>query len=240
MKLLHNVAGPLLAAGLALAGPLVARPAAAHPHVFVKVKTQLIVKDGALIGVRHAWLFDETWLGNQLLEHDADGDGRLSPEELVGLTTQSKATLEMFRSFTVVRAGGAMIRATNPRDLAYAYHGALLGLVFTASLAKPVPLAGSEVLLEVYDATWFSSFAFDGAEAVTFDDDGPAGCAINADAPASPQQLNALRMIQRQMGPEFTKPVAPRSAAVSCSSPARLGEATLEAVGLARKGGGGR
>ena len=121
--------------------------AAAHPHVFVKVETRLVAKDGALVGLRHTWIFDETWLANQILEHDKDGDGKLSAAELVPLTTESKATLEMFRSFTVVRAGGTLTRVVAPRDLAFAYRGAGMGLTFTVSLAKPVPLANLHLTL---------------------------------------------------------------------------------------------
>ena len=205
-----------IAVAIWLAMLAVAMPANAHPHVFAKVKTYLIAVDGNLVALRHTWVFDQAWLDSQLLEHDKDGDGKLTPAELAPLLAESKSTLEMFKSFTVVRAGGAMIRVTNPRDLSIDYFGPVLGLSFTATLAKPAPLFGGEVLLEVYDATWFSSFEFDGVDAVAFAGEAPAGCTIKADAPASPQQLAAYRMVKKQIGPEFMQPNAPKSAAVVC------------------------
>ncbi len=211
-----------IAAGAAVLGVMAgeANDAAAHPHVFTKVRTQLIAKDGALVGLRHTWIFDQVWLENQLLEHDKDNDGKLTREELAPLEAESRQTLEMFRSFTVVRTGGSFVRVVNPRDVVVEYHGAVLGMSFTATLAKPVPLSGGELLLETYDATYFSSFALDGADAVRFAEPAPAGCTIQAGVPASPQQMNAYRMIKRQMGPEWNDAGGiPKSTSIACPKP---------------------
>lgn len=232
MSKMRNAArGGLVA--LALAGLAGSEPAEAHPHVFTKVRTELVARDGALVGLRHTWIFDEAWRDNQLLEHDKDGDGKLSRTELAPLEAESAATLAMFRSFTVIRTGSSVIRVVNPRDVVVDYRGSVLGLAFTVSLAKPLPLAGSDILLEVYDATFFSSFTFDGADAVTFAESAgaPAGCSIRADAPASAQQLAARRMVQRQMGPEFIDTGIPRSVAISCPKAGATAGAG-DAVGL--------
>lgn len=213
-----------IAAAVAALGSLAGQTpeAEAHPHVFTKVRTQLIAKDGALVGLRHTWIFDRNWLENQLLEHDKDNDGRLTREEMAPLEAESRQTLEMFRSFTVVRASGNIIRVVNPRDVAVEYHGDVLGMSFTSTLAKPVPLAGSELLLETYDATYFSSFAFDGSDAVSFADPAPAGCTIQVGVPASAQQMNAYRMIRKQMGAEWVDTGgSPKSASISCPKPAQ-------------------
>lgn len=206
-----------VAVALAVLGAIPA--AQAHPHVFIQVKTQLIAKDGQLVGLRHRWRFDETWLNNQLMEHDKDGDGKLTRAELAPLEAESRQTLEMFRSFTVLRSQGALIRVTNPSDVVVDYLGDVLALSFSVTLAKPIPLAGAEILLETYDATFFSGFSFEGADAVVLTGDAAAGCAVKVDAAASPQQMNAFRMIQRQLGPEFTYQGTPRSAAISCAKP---------------------
>ena len=66
-----------------------------------------------------------------------------------------------------------MTRGVNPRDLVLDYHGDLLGLTFTVSLVKPVALAGSEALIEVYDATYFTAFTFEGSDALVFAGEAP-------------------------------------------------------------------
>ncbi len=208
-----------------------AQRTAAHPHVFVKVRTELVAKDGALVGLRHTWIFDQIWLENQLLEHDKDNDGKLTREELAPLETESRQTLELFRSFTLLRAGGNMVRVANPRDVVVEYHGAVLGMSFTVSLAKPVPLLGSELLLETYDATYFSSFMLDGAEAVRFAEPAPPGCTIQVGVPASPQQMNAYRMIKKQMGAEWVDTGGtPTSTSIKCARPDLTGDALSAAT----------
>lgn len=213
MHIFRAISRPFMAVLMLVAA---AAAASAHPHVFIEVRSQLIVKDGALVGFRHTWVFDDVWLQNQLLEHDTDNDGKLTPAELEPLAVESRQTLEMFRSFTVVRAGGALVRAVNPRDVSVDYHGAVLALSFTASLARSVPLSG-DIQLEVYDQTFFSGFTFAGTDAIGFMGTAPLGCTINADASASPQQMNVWRMVRKQLGPEFNdKAGPPKSVVVSC------------------------
>lgn len=219
----------LIATGLA-------SQAAAHPHVWIKVKTQLVTERGALVGLKHTWVFDESWLAVQLEEHDKDKDGRLTPEELKPLAEESRQTLDMFKSFTVVRAGGTLVRAVKPRDVAISYHGDVLGMSFTVSLARPVALKG-DVLLEVYDAGYFSSFSFEGADAVSFEGAAPEGCTVVAGVEPSPQQMRDYRQMLKEIGPELTKPFTPKSAAISCAA---TPIAKVETGSIVGQGGGAK
>ena len=194
---------------------LVAVPATAHPHVSISVRTILLVEGGAVTGLHHIWLMDEAWLATQLEEHDKDKDGKLSTEELEGIAKESRSTLDIFKSFTTIRHGNQRIRPGAPGPVKIDYLGDLLGLSFTVPLPKPIPLAGADLLLEVFDATYFSNFAFAGEDAVSFAGEQPAGCSV-AMAAASPQQMAAYRMTARQFGEDFTKAVTPRATAVKC------------------------
>jgi ABC-type uncharacterized transport system substrate-binding protein len=198
----------LLAAGAA--------PAMAHPHVHISVRAILMVEAGAITGIHHIWLMDEAWLNSQLEEHDKDKDGRLSQAELSGVAEESRATLGMFRSFTTIRHGGQRIRPGAPGPVKIEYFGDLLGLSFTVPLARPISLAGAEMAVEIYDATFFSSFALAGPDAVSLGGDPSAACAI-APAPASAQQMAAYRLVARQLGEEFNKLAPlPQSVMVKC------------------------
>ncbi len=198
----------------------------AHPHVWIQVRTLLLVEGGALTGLHHIWVLDEPWLTSQLEEHDKDQDGKLSPSELVAVAAQTKATLEMFKSFTTIRHGGNRIRPGAPREVSVSYYGDILGISFVVPLPKPIPLAGADLLLEVYDATYFSGYAFAPDDAVAFAGERPDSCTIKANAPPSPQQSAAYKMTARQLGPEFVAKGATLGAvAVTCS-------AAVEAVGF--------
>ena len=201
-------------------------PAEAHPHVWIKVRTQLVVEGGALVGLHHIWVLDEGWLMSQLEEHDKDKDGKLSPAELAPLVEESAGTLATFKSFTSIRQGNSRIRPGAPRDMAIDYYGDRLGMSFAVPLDKPIPLAGATLLLEVYDATYFSGYAFAPEEPVSFAGEQPPGCTIDANAAASPQQVSAYKMMARQLGPEFVaKGVTLGSVAISCARAGASGEA---------------
>ena len=207
-------------------------PASAHPHVFIKVRTLLLVEGGALVGLHHIWVLDEGWRRSLLDENDRDGDGQLSATELATAEAESKSTLEAFKSFTTIRHGTNRIRPGAPQDLKIETFGDQLGMSFKVPLAKPIPLVGAELLLEVYDATYFSSYEFAGADAVTLAGAAIEGCTITIGA-ASPQQLVAFKMIARQLGPEFAaKALTPQAVAISCGKVEPTGGS--DAVGLHR------
>ena len=200
--------------------------------MFIKVRTLLLVEGGALTGLHHVWVLDEGWRRSLLDENDRDGDGQLSATELATAEAESKATLEMFKSFTTIRHGSNRIRPGAPQDLKIETFGDQLGMSFKVPLAKPIPLAGAELLLEVYDATYFSSYEFAGADAVALAGAPLEGCTINVGVAASPQQMSAFKMIARQLGPEFSaKAVTPQAVAISCGKGGAVG-AGNDAVGL--------
>lgn len=220
----------VLAAGLLASLVL---PAAAHPHVWVKVRLNLVVENGAVTGVHHIWVMDEAWLQSQLDDLDADKDGRLTQEEMKPLVVESRSTLEMFKSFTWLRVGGKRLRPMPPADLAIDYFGDRLGLTFVTPLPQPIPLAGADLLLEVYDDTYFSGFTLAAPDAVAFLGIPPTGCRIDAQAPASPQHVSAYRATARAMGPDFAaKDKPPHGIAIRCTAVDRMGAA--DAVGLVR------
>ena len=100
-----------------------------------------------------------------------------------------------------------------------------------SSLARKLAAhLGADLLLEVYDATYFSGYSFAGKDAVAFAGERQQGCTIKAGAPPSPQQTAAYKLTARQLGPEFVaKGVTLGAVAVTCP---REG-ASIEAVGFA-------
>jgi ABC-type uncharacterized transport system substrate-binding protein len=193
-----------------------AAPAWAHPHVWAQVQTALIIENGAIAGLRHTWVFDKAYLASALEEYDSDHDGTLTAEELAPLTKLSLDTLKEFKSFTVVRAGRAEVPLESPRDVVTRYEGDLLALQFIVSLAKPVPLRGSEVQLEVYDPTYYSVFEFAAANPITFVDAPPAGCEAQiVPARGGPQQ-KAVKQFALLYGRGAGALLSPKTVVVSC------------------------
>ena len=60
-----------------------ASPAAAHPHVWVTVHSEILLNpDRQITGIRHAWTFDEFYSTMAVQGLNTNGDGVLSADEL--------------------------------------------------------------------------------------------------------------------------------------------------------------
>ncbi len=157
--------------------------AQAHPHVWVTAKAQLVYADGKVTGVRHAWSFDPEYSAFVTQGLDANKDGKLSPDELAGLATTNTENLAEFGYFTKLKVAGREQTFTDPREAAMRMEGNALTLSFLLPLKAPAAPGRGVAALEVYDPTYFVSFAFaEGPEAATLTGS-PPGCAATVTRP---------------------------------------------------------
>lgn len=177
----------LLAAGLACA----ASAASAHPHVWITAKAELVYEAGKVAGVRHAWSFDPEYTAFVTQGLDTDHDGRLTPEELAGLAAENTANLAEFGYFTRLKVAGKDQAFAQPKEPSMRMQGRALTLSFLLPLKTPVQQGRGVAALEVYDPTFFVSFAFaDGADAATLAG-APQGCAATLTRPKTEQPRTA-------------------------------------------------
>jgi ABC-type uncharacterized transport system substrate-binding protein len=161
---------------LACALCVLAPAALAHPHVWVNVRSEIVYNpDGRIAAVRHAWTFDEAYSAFAVQGLDTNRDGKLSADELKELAQVNVESLHEFDFFTFAKASGAKQDFDKPIDYALNYDKAQLTLTFTLPLKAPANQR--TFALEVYDPTWFVSFALaDGDDAVRISG-APQGCA---------------------------------------------------------------
>ncbi len=171
-----------VAGAIALAAAVLATPALAHPHVWITARAEVAYgPDGRVTGVRHAWTFDEAYSAYVTQGLDANKDGRLAPEELADLAKVNTESLVEFDYFTVLKAGGAKQAFAPPREPGMTFEGGKATLSFLLPLAAPV--SPKLVSLEVYDPTFFVSFALaEGEDAVRLAN-GPRGCTATVTRP---------------------------------------------------------
>jgi ABC-type uncharacterized transport system substrate-binding protein len=147
----------IIAALLSLA---FAVPANAHPHVWVTMKSEVLyAPDGKVIGVRHAWSFDDMFSAFATQGLDAKEKGKFSREELAPLAKVNIESLKEYDYFTYARVDGAKVPMTDPTDDYWLdYTDQVLTLHFTVPFKTPVK--AKELDIDIYDPTIFVDFAF--------------------------------------------------------------------------------
>src|SRR5438046_1924821 len=102
-RLMRRIALGSLLLVVALA---VAAPAQAHPHVWVTATSELLYReDGSIVGVRHAWTFDEMFSTYALQGIEPKAKGIYTREELADLARTNVESLKEYRYFTYAKAG---------------------------------------------------------------------------------------------------------------------------------------
>lgn len=72
---LHKVTAAL---GLMMVWFAMARPAQAHPHVWVTVEATVLYENGQITGLMHKWTFDDMYTAMAIQGLDTNGDGTYS------------------------------------------------------------------------------------------------------------------------------------------------------------------
>jgi ABC-type uncharacterized transport system substrate-binding protein len=115
-------------------------PAAAHPHVWTTVQTEVEMgPHNEILGFRHRWTFDESYSEFATDGLDTNNDGVLSDEELRPLAQANIESLKEFEYFTFPTVGNAKVALGEPADYRLEQHDKVLTLFFRLPLAAPIP-----------------------------------------------------------------------------------------------------
>lgn len=132
--------------------------AGAHPHVWVKFRSEVVYADGVPKAVRHAWTFDDMFSVYALQGINHAKTGQYTREELSGLAQLNMTSLKEYDFFTYARVDGKKIKFSAPTDYWLEYRDAALTLHFTLPLNVQANPRDLEV--EIYDPTIFVDFEF--------------------------------------------------------------------------------
>jgi ABC-type uncharacterized transport system substrate-binding protein len=179
----------LLSAMLAM-WALTVTSAAAHPHVWVTMKTELVYGAGGTVtGVRHAWFFDDMYSTFAVQGLEPKEQGVYTTDELADLAKTNVEEMKEFEYFTYARVNSETAAFADPTDYAMELKDGVLTLRFTLPLAKPVKAKALDV--DVFDPTYLVDFSFVDAKAVTLIG-APAGCKLDVTKLTGPSQSQPL------------------------------------------------
>jgi nickel/cobalt exporter len=164
-------------------------PAAAHPHVFVTVKSTLVYEHGVPKAVRHDWRFDDMFSAFAVQGLDTDTDGTLSRKELQALAEVNVTSLKEFDFFTFGKSGGNDITFAQPVDYWLEHDGKALTLHFTLPIASGAKAATTRI--EIYDPSYFVSFALNEHTPAALEG-APDTCRVDAEGPKPAGQGDKL------------------------------------------------
>jgi ABC-type uncharacterized transport system substrate-binding protein len=155
-----------------------ARSAAAHPHVWVSARAQLIFDaKGEIEAIRHAWTFDEMYSAFVTEGHGKDGQ-LMTKEELAPLAKTNVESLAEFDYFTFARVANAKIEFGMPIDYSLEEReDKRVTLRFTLPLKIPAS-AAKAFSFQVYDPTYFVDFEMEQQDPVGMAG-APKGCSVN-------------------------------------------------------------
>jgi ABC-type uncharacterized transport system substrate-binding protein len=159
-----------------------AAPAAAHPHVWVTIHSELIyAPDGSVTGVRHAWAFDDAFSAFAVQGQEGKVKGQFTREELAPLAKVNVESLKEFGYFTYATADGKKTPLTDPAPGYWLdYKDSVLTLNFTLPFKTPVK--AKDLKIEIFDPSYFVSFELAKQNPVRLVG-APADCKLTSELP---------------------------------------------------------
>jgi ABC-type uncharacterized transport system substrate-binding protein len=137
---------------------VLAKPAAAHPHVWVTAASDLIfAPDGSVTGIRHAWTFDDMFSTYALQGIATKKKGVYSREELAPLAQTNMDSLKEYGFFTFAKVDGQKQPFQKPADYFLEYRDSTLVLHFTLPFRTPIKT--KQLAVEIFDPSYFVDFA---------------------------------------------------------------------------------
>jgi ABC-type uncharacterized transport system substrate-binding protein len=190
----------------AIASASLAGGAAAHPHVWATVRSEIVFGPDQLItGIRHHWTFDEFYTAMAVQGLDTDGDGVYSKEELGPLAQVNVESLKEFDYFTFVHLSDddKPLPLKGPVDYSIDYDKTQLTLHFTLPLEKPLDPKVHHVAVDVYDPSFFVAFGFASDAPLKISGAAP-GCTAEVQKPDPDSEAEAKALSEAffsQLGP---------------------------------------
>jgi ABC-type uncharacterized transport system substrate-binding protein len=187
---------------LAFAWP--AAPAMAHPHVWIEMRSDVVVNDSGLVSaINVEWTFDDGYAQAALEGLDSNSDGQYSQAELDPLTKENMESLKDYDFFTFPRAGGQKLKIGPVTEYGQIYANDRLTLHFVVPLDQPVDPRRMDFYYKIYDPDFFIAMDYAQNTPVNVIGALPQGCALDVRPVPTSEELEETRQFLATKGKEW-------------------------------------
>jgi ABC-type uncharacterized transport system substrate-binding protein len=164
---------------------MAAMPAAAHPHVFVEHTVTLVMKDGALDGLRFSWVFDEMFSATLRSNFVKGKPDKLPKETIAQIEQRAFANLAQFGYFIDLKVNDEpfKVNAVTGFDVMFANGRAIYQ--FVVPMRAPAAPAKTVIQVAVFDPEYYIDYRFAAARPYGIEpaDRPGAQCSLASDVP---------------------------------------------------------
>lgn len=154
-----------------------ARPARAHPHVWIDAVVEAWFVKGAVTEFRVTWTFDDFFSAMAIDDFDENRNRTLEDAELQKLASVSEETLAASGYFMHVIIDGAALVVEAVRDFTAAVTDkGLLRYTFTVVLPDPVDPSRRALSVALYDDNYYVDVALNKMDPVRLKGEMPLAC----------------------------------------------------------------
>ncbi len=164
--------------------------AAAHPHSFISMRSDVITADGHFTALKMRWTMDEITSADLL--YDA-GNAKPGDEVWKRLAAEVMANVLGQHYFTEVWHNQQKVKFKNrPTEYALAREGHKAVLTFVVPLAEPQPLSGQTYTVSTFDPTYFVDMHYDQQSDISVS--GAASCKLVVHTPKPDDKMTAYAL----------------------------------------------
>ncbi len=169
----------LLPAVLTIVAALsLARPAQAHPHVWLDSVMTFVFEGDRLTSLRMTWSFDEFFGTAIIRRFDENRNGRFEPAENTKLEAGAFAALKDYGYFIYIKIDGKPVIIERITGFQASTRNGQLVYDFTVMLPAPVDPATAEFIVSLFDETYFVEVSLDANDPVRFAGMAPGRCSF--------------------------------------------------------------
>lgn len=168
--------------------------ASAHPHVWVTLNSTVVYDgNGAAVGVRHIWKFDDMYSAFAIQGLDHKDKDAYTREELQPLAKVNVESLKEYDFFTFAKADGKKAEFVEPVDYHLEFDPKETVLTLHFLLPFKTPVRAKSLRLEVFDPEYFVDFELAEKEPAALSG-APAGCQLSLGKPQEMTKELAQRL----------------------------------------------